>query len=46
MGIVKIRVNDTIVNVSVPKTNSIEERRERSKKIEKYRIFLTKLYKK
>ena len=46
MDIVKIRVNNTIVNVSVPKINSIDERRERSKKIEKYRIFLTKLYKK
>jgi len=46
MDIVKIRVNDTIVNVSVPKINSIDERRKRSKKIEKYRIFLTKLYKK
>ena len=46
MDIVKIRVNDTIVNVSVPKINSIYERRERSKKIEKYIIFLTKLYNK
>ncbi len=45
MEVVKLRINDIIVNISVPKVRGIDERRERSKKIERYRIFLTKIFK-
>lgn len=45
MEVVKLRINDIIVNISVPKVRGIDERMERSKKIERYRIFLTKIFK-
>ncbi len=45
MEVVKLRINDIIVNISVPKVRGIDERGERSKKIERYRIFLTKIFK-
>jgi hypothetical protein len=45
MDIIKIRTNNGIVNISVPKCGTIEEMRLRSKKIKIYERFLNKLNK-
>lgn len=44
--IVKLRIHGQTVNISVPKVKSLEESRERSKKIAKYERFLNKLFNK
>lgn len=44
--IVKLRIHGQTVNISVPNVKSLEESRERSKKIAKYERFLNKLFNK
>lgn len=45
MRIVKIRTYGEIVNISMPDIKSINDRREQSKRITKYRYFFEKLIK-
>ena len=44
MQIVKIRINNEIVNISMPKVKSIKDRIIRTKQISKYTNFLTKIF--
>ena len=45
MDLIKLRIHSETVTISVPKCNTFAELRERSKKINKYKRFLTKLFK-
>ena len=43
--LIKLRIHSETVTISVPKCNTFAELRERSKRINKYKRFLTKLFK-
>lgn len=45
MEIVKLRIKEQIVNISVPKSTSLEDSRKRTKTINKYKRILNKLIK-
>ena len=45
MEIIKLRIKEQIVNISVQKCNNINEVRKRSVTINKYKRFLTKIIK-
>jgi len=43
MEIIKIRINNELINISVTKIKCLKDREQRSKMINKYKRFLTKL---
>lgn len=45
MEIVKLRIKEQLVNISVPKSTSLEDSRKRTKTINKYKRILNKLIK-
>ncbi len=44
--LIKLRIHSETVTISVPKCNTFAELRERSKRINKYKRFLTKIFNK
>lgn len=45
MEIIKLRIKEQLVNISVPKSTSLEDLRKRTKTINKYKRILNKLIK-
>lgn len=45
MEIIKLRIKEQLVNISVPKSTSLEDSRMRTKTINKYKRILNKLIK-